>query len=154
MQQTFNRIIEPRFTDIDANKHLRHTAYFDYATIIHSEWLKECGFPLEQFLERSVGPVIFHEEIHYYREIPFGQNVHLHLEIAGLTQDYRKWHFRVFFCLGSGAVAAKHDARGAWMDMSSRKIVPPPFDLSAAFASLKHSDDYAEIVSTARSQGQ
>jgi len=57
-----------RWADLDPNRHLRHTAYNDYATQVRLSCLEENGFGAKKFLDLNFGPVMFREETRYVRK--------------------------------------------------------------------------------------
>ncbi|MCP4204821.1 MAG: acyl-CoA thioesterase [bacterium] len=59
----FAQTFHVRWADLDPNRHMRNTAYLDYATEVRFAYLAENGFPQARFAEDNFGPVIFREEI-------------------------------------------------------------------------------------------
>jgi acyl-CoA thioester hydrolase len=146
----FTRTITVRWADVDANRHLRHSAYADYATHMRMEWLKEIGFLPSHLAELALGPILFEEHIVYRREILLGESIRIDLELVGRSEDHAKWHFRQHFYKEDGALAAKYEVKGAWLDVVNRRLTAPPRNLTAAVEDLRRSDDYAEIPTSHR----
>ena len=57
----FTKVVEVRWSDIDANQHMRHNAYADLCTHTRMEWLAAAGFGMEAFMAHGFGPVLFRE---------------------------------------------------------------------------------------------
>ena len=47
----FAMTIVTRWADIDANQHLRNTAYSEWASYVRGEWLASYGFDIRKLLE-------------------------------------------------------------------------------------------------------
>ena len=64
-----------RWSDLDANRHVRNTAYSEFATHARLSLLAAKGFDLTRFEKLRFGPVIFHDEARFRRELMFGEHV-------------------------------------------------------------------------------
>lgn len=139
--------ISPRWSDLDANQHVRHNAYADWATHSRTEWLNAHGFSLKKMTELKVAPVIFEESTKYFKEIHLGDNITIDLQLVGLNHDASRYHMRQIFRRGE-EVCAQYEIKGAWMNIESRRIAPPPPQLLEATANMIRTEDYADIVSS------
>ena len=61
-----------RWSDLDANRHVRNTIFSEFATHTRFGFLESHGFAQGDFETMRFGPVMFREEIRYRREILFG----------------------------------------------------------------------------------
>ena len=50
-----------RWADIDANSHMRHSAYYDYAAHLRVQLLKSIGMDIMTLSKLGIGPVLFRE---------------------------------------------------------------------------------------------
>ena len=141
----FSKIIEVRWSDVDMNHHVRHSAYADFCTHARIEWLAENGFTPEKFAELVFGPVIFKEETEYFKEVKLGERLTIEVEIAGASADNSRFRFRQHIYKQDGRLAARHEVAGAWLDMRERKLIPPPAPLAATLAALDKSEDFEDI---------
>jgi len=57
-----------KWADFDPNKHMRHTAYNDYAAECRIRFFKDYGLTTALFEKQNIGPVLFKEETTFYRE--------------------------------------------------------------------------------------
>ena len=69
----FSKVVEVRWADIDANQHMRHSAYADLCTHTRLEWLQAAGFGADEFKRQGFGPVLFRESTDYRREVNLGE---------------------------------------------------------------------------------
>ncbi len=71
----FEQQIVVRWQDIDANRHLRNTAYSEFATDTRFRYVAALGYTQERFEALRFGPVILREDIRYRREVLFWELV-------------------------------------------------------------------------------
>ncbi len=132
------------WSQIDANQHMRHSAYADFAAQARINMLEKCGLSALKFLELNIGPVLFKEELVYLREIALNDYIKVTCEISKSRADASRWTIRHEIYRGDGVKAAVVVAEGAWIDTVKRKLVALPEGMSTLFLSLPHSDDFVE----------
>lgn len=142
----YQQQFEVRWADIDPNGHMRHTAYMDCAAQARVGVLNDFGFSLERFRALGIGPVLFHEEAEYRREVRANEHIRVTTEIAGLSPNRKHWRIRHRIFKQDGELACVVNVQGAWLDLSARKIVPPPAELAAAMEKVSRTADYAEFT--------
>jgi acyl-CoA thioester hydrolase len=145
----FRITIVPRWTDIDANQHVRNTAFSEWAAYARSEWLASVGFDFKKLMDLKFSGVIFEDSTKYLQEIFLGEHIVVDLELVGLKLDGSQFHVRHLF-RRDGTVCAVHDVKGAWLDIASRRVAVPPRGVFEASISLLRANDYAEIVAGAK----
>lgn len=146
----YKKSFEVRWADLDPNRHLRNTAYNDYATHVRFRYLEERGFGAAEFAAHDIGPVIFREEVRYYREITMNETITVDYKVAGLTPDARRFRLTHDILRGDGVLAARLVAEGAWLDLTKRKVVTPPPQLAELLRALPRTADFEELVEGGR----
>lgn len=141
-ESVFSKSFEVRWADLDANRHLRNTAYLDYATHVRFAFLAANGFPAARFGELRFGPVILREEMTFLREVRPNDELTVDYRLAAQSADRRKFRLRHRFFRRDGVEAARIDTVGGWLDLDSRKLRPPPAELSAALDRLARTSDF------------
>jgi len=48
-----------KWSDFDPNRHLRHTAYNEYAAEVRIRYFSEQNFSIQEFTKHNVGPILF-----------------------------------------------------------------------------------------------
>lgn len=146
----FARSYDVIWADLDANAHMRHTAYMDYAAQVRLAWLAEMGFSIAKLNQAGVGPILFREETRYHRELRGGDRLSVALELIGLSDNRKHWRFRQPIhkvSAGQGdELSAVVEVQGAWLDLRARKVAPPPAELLAAIERWPRAADFAPIV--------
>jgi acyl-CoA thioester hydrolase len=132
---------EVRWADVDANRHLRNTAYSEYATHARLKYLVSCGFDPGTFERLRFGPVIFREEVRYRREIGFGDSFDIDLRLGGLADDGSQWRMVQRFRRADGVEAARLVVEGAWINLDTRRLVSPTAELLSALRRLPADED-------------
>ena len=59
---TFEKQIEIRWSDVDQNRHVRHSVYYDFGTYLRTCFLAEFGYDAETMNELNMGKILFKEE--------------------------------------------------------------------------------------------
>lgn len=130
-----------RWADLDANIHMRHSAYNDYAAQTRLLFMAENGFGMEWFKEHNVFPVLFREETIFLKEIQGNETIRIDVVLLKMSTDGSRWSIMNHFYKETGILAAKLTVDGAWMDTVTRKLKSPPNNLMHLFDKLVKSDD-------------
>jgi acyl-CoA thioester hydrolase len=139
------RRFQVRWADLDMNRHMRNTAYSEYATDVRVSFLEEHGFGFAEFARRGFGPVIHREEATYSREIGPGAAFEIDYRVAGLAPDGSRWRVEHRVVRADGKQAAVLRIDGVWLDMGSRRPIPPPPELLEALRRVARTPDYEEL---------
>jgi len=133
------------WAQIDANQHMRHTAYADFAAQARLMMLESLGLKPAVLYGYKIGPVLFREELFYLREVGINDFIKVTCEIIKARPDGSRWTIRHELYRSDGIKAAIIDADGAWIDMEKRKLVALPPELSQLFLLAPRSSDFIEI---------
>lgn len=141
----FSRSYDVIWADLDANAHMRHTAYMDYAAQARVAWLAEMGFSIERLAKLGVGPILFRETTDYLRELRGGDRIAVGLELVGLSPNRKHWRFRQPIHKEGGELSAVVAVQGAWLDLRARRVAPPPAELQDAVERWPRAVDFVEF---------
>lgn len=142
-----------RWSDLDANRHVRNTIFSEFATHTRFRLLEEHGFPQARFESMRFGPVMFREEIRYRRELVFGEDVAVNVLFAGLSEDGSQWRVHQEVTRADAKQAAVLTIDGAWIHLDTRRLVAPPDDLLDLLRGLPRTDDFEVLRTVLRSTG-
>jgi len=142
---TFSRTIQIRWSDMDANRHLRHSVYYDYAAAMRIMVLGDSGLTLKKLEEFEIGPILFREEAIFKREIRLDDKITVDVVLVKSTADFSRWSLRHQFIKEDGTLAAIVNIDGAWLDLIKRKLVVPNELVQSIFASFPKTPDYELI---------
>jgi acyl-CoA thioester hydrolase len=132
------------WSQIDANQHMRHTAYADFAAQARLTMLESLGLKPSTLYKFKIGPVLFREELIYLREIGLNEHIKVTCEVTKSRPGGSRWSIRHELYRGDGVKAAVITADGAWIDMEKRKLIILPTELSDLFMNAPRSSDYVE----------
>ncbi len=132
------------WSQIDANQHMRHSAYADFAAQARVNMLEKCGLSALKLFELNIGPVLFREELFYLREVALNDYIKVTCEILKSRADASRWTIRHEIYRNDGVKAAIIIAEGAWIDTVKRKLVSLPEGMGNQFLSLPRSADFVE----------
>lgn len=144
--EKFVNTIQIRWADIDSNRHLRHSVYYDYGATMRMMFLSASGLTTEKLEGLQLGPILFREEAIFRREIKLEDTIQLDVEIVKATADYARWSLRHNFTKADGTLAAILNIDGAWMDLAKRKLAVPPDFIQSIFNQFPKSKDFQIVT--------
>jgi acyl-CoA thioester hydrolase len=139
--------------DMDFNSHMRNTAYLDKAADVRQMYLKENGFPVEEFFRLKVGPVVMKDELEYFKEIGLQEQIEVSYALAGHSEDGSRFLLRHEIFRQDGKLAARVTSAGGWLDLNLRKLIVPPPALFRAMDSLERTADFQVLPTSIKPRG-
>ena len=140
--EKFSLPIQIRWSDIDQNRHLRHSAYYDYGATARIALFSETGLTNSKLEELHIGPILFREEAVFRREIKFEDKIVIDLQLTKALPDFSRWSIR--HCLYKDqTMAATLTLDGAWIDLVKRKLATPNEFVQKIFADYPKAEDFA-----------
>lgn len=140
--EKFSKTIQIRWADIDANRHLRHSAYYDYGATLRMAFFAENGLSTEKLEEFQIGPILFREEAIFRREIRLEDEITVDVALVCSTSNYSRWRLRHNFTKADGTVAAIVNIEGAWIDIVKRKLTIPGEFVQNIFEKFPRTEDF------------
>lgn len=137
-----------RWADIDANRHLRHSVYYDLAAAARTRALQDMGLTTDKLEEFQIGPILFREEALFKREIRLDDEIELEIHLLKASDDFGRWGLRHHFVKADGTIATVLTVEGAWMDLVKRKLAIPNEYIQDIFRQFPKSPDFQRIVPT------
>ena len=131
-----------RWADIDANQHMRHSAYYDYAAHLRVQLLKNIGMDVVMLSKLEIGPVLFREEAVFMREIGMDDTIRVNVKLKRIREDGSRWTFYHGFYKDDGEVAATVVVDGAWLDLKKRKLTALPDNFLQLMLEIPRTDDF------------
>ncbi len=134
--------IQIRWADVDANRHLRHSVYYDYGASMRINALSAMGLSMKKLEELDIGPVLFREEAIFKREILFEDTVTIDVVVVKAREDFSRWSLRHHLRKADGSLAAIINIDGAWIDLSKRKLAMPGELIADVFRQFPKAPDF------------
>ncbi|UYW01501.1 thioesterase family protein [Flavobacterium agricola] len=130
---------------IDANRHVRHSAYSDMCTQARSNLMIHIGLSMKECLKLGIGPVLFREETLFKREVRMDEFVYI--EVALTKYDTQKSRFSIEHKLFKvdGTLSAIVNVDGAFMNLKERALTVLPQDIQAKVLQIPKATTYVEI---------
>lgn len=141
----FEVLFKTKWSDFDPNRHMRHTAYNDYAAEVRVRYFQEHGLSINEFAKLNIGPILFKEETSFYKEIHIGENITVKMELEGVSKGIERWRFNHQIFNKDGVLSAEIKVYGAWIDLMKRKLTVPPKEFVKIFEELPKTDSFKEI---------
>ena len=133
----FEKQIEVRWADVDQNRHVRHSAYYDYGAHVRVACLEQAGYDAERMGMEGFGPILIHEECTIIKQIKANETISVNLLHGPLDPNGIKFTLHHEFFNANGEKLAHLSVKGAWMDLRKRKLTAPPDALRKAFAEVE-----------------
>jgi acyl-CoA thioester hydrolase len=121
----FTKEISIRWSDLDPNFHMRHSAYYDFGAQHRVEVLENEGLTLRVMQENHIGPILFREECIFRKEIRLGNKITISTKIGKMKPDASRWTIVHELRNEKDELCAVLSVDGAWMDTKTRKLASP-----------------------------
>src|SRR3982751_4483677 len=100
-----------------------------------------CGFPPQNFLRDSFGPVIKSDFAEYFREVLMLEKVTVTIENGGFAPDGSRFRVVNSIYKADHVLAARVTSIGGWLSFKERKLIEPPEILKEAWLQLPRTGD-------------
>jgi acyl-CoA thioester hydrolase len=141
IMEKYFKTIQIRWSDVDQNRHLRHSAYYDFGALVRFSLMSEHGLTAKKLEELSIGPILFREEAIFRREIKPEDKITVDVELTKMNHDFSRWSLRHNFRKEDGTLAAVVTMDGAWIDLKTRKLAIPNAFAQSVFDLIPKSDN-------------
>lgn len=150
MTEHFERTIQIGWGDMDANGHMRNSAYLDAASNVRMIYFMAQGITMAEFARWRIGPIALKDVLEYRRELHLLDEVNVRLESLGRAEDGSRFRLRNSFYRPDGKVAAVLTTDGAWLDLEQRRITRPPDALFKVMQAMPGAADFEILPSGVR----
>lgn len=144
MTELYRRTLHAGWGDMDFNAHMRNTAYLDKAADVRMLYFSDHGFPMREFMRLRVGPVVLKDEVEYFREAHLLDELTVTMELAGLSADHSRMRVRNEIYRAETRLARVTSLVG-WLNLTERKLRPPPEALLHVIQQLTRTADFREL---------
>ncbi len=142
MESVFKIPVQLRWSDFDANFHLRHSAYYDFGAMARITLLESVGLTESVFKEHAFGPVIFREECTFRKEIQLNDKLEITCELLQCKPNGARFAFRHRLFKNTDVFAAEINISGDWLDLKTRKLLHPPAFLGEMMERMPRSEEF------------
>jgi acyl-CoA thioester hydrolase len=104
-------------------------------------FLIEHGITEAELQKNRIGPILLREECSFRREIKFGDQVEIDLELTKARENMLRWSIR-HHITRNGILAAVINVDGSWLDLDRRKMQIPPAQFADGFKKMPLSQDF------------
>ena len=147
--QAYSMTYEVRWADIDANRHVRYSAYIDAAAELRYRFFTQHNLPPEAFDNLGVGPVYTCLTANFFREVRLGETLTITYLLTGLSPQGIRWKVQHDFLKGNGKKAVTVSLEGTILNLTTRQPSVPTPEIMAVFQLVPRSPDF-EVLSESR----
>jgi acyl-CoA thioester hydrolase len=141
----YSKKVEIRWSDIDPNFHLRHSAYYDFGAFVRISFMTENGLTPFIMQQQHIGPILFREECVFKREIHFHDSVEINLHMVKSTPDMSRWTMVHEVWKNGDTLSAVITIDGAWINTETRKLAIPPDSFKTIFEAIPRAGNFEWI---------
>lgn len=138
--------IEVRWSDIDANRHLANSAYLNFMSHTRVVAMNKAGITQNVLEKFNLGPIVFYENIFYFKEVLPDQSVYVDIKLKGLSEDNMFFQFEQNLYDSQGQNMATYEMMGSWIDMKTRRLTSLPQELAKLFTLLERTEDFTVLT--------
>lgn len=142
MSKQFIKEFEVKWADVDANRHMRHTAFNDYAAHMRVKILESVNLSMSRLEKLRMGPILFREETLFHREVGMEGSITMNVSLLKAREDGSRWTFIHEMFRADGIKAATIIVDGAWIDLDKRKLAAPPEEIARLFLGIPRSENF------------
>ena len=142
MNEPLKKEFEVMWSDLDPNRHMRHSAYNDYAAHMRLKILEDAGLTIKVLEDLKMGPILFKEETTFYREVGMQGNITMTAALLKARSDGSRWSFIHDMYRPDGIKAATVIVHGAWLDLQKRKLAVPPAEIAQHFLDMPKAENF------------
>lgn len=143
---SFTKQISLRWSDLDPNFHVRHSAYYDFGAQHRIEILESLGLTMKVLQQQHFGPILFREECVFRKEIKLADKITMQTKVSQMRPDASRWSIVHEFMNEENKLCAVITVDGAWMDTKLRKIADPTPEIAIqAISRFPKSESFATI---------
>jgi len=135
-----------RWSDIDANRHLANSAYVNFMSHTRMGFMIENGMSQKEMVDHNVGPVVFQEQLFFFKEAFQGKPIKVTFELGGASEDGMFFEFRHNFYDHKGRNLARGMMKGGWIDLTTRKTCALPEALRPLFDTAHKTKDFKVLT--------
>jgi len=137
----YKRKMDIRWADLDPNFHMLHSKYYDLGAFIRMCYFVENGITQEELQKNRIGPILLREECSFKKEISFGDDVEIDLEMVKARESMVRWSIR-HHITRNGELSAIIQVDGSWIDLDRRRMAIPPVSFADVLRSMPRSADF------------
>jgi acyl-CoA thioester hydrolase len=149
----FLKEFEIRWNDIDANKHLGNSTYVEYMSDTRMAFLTSHGLSLDVINDLGLGPIVFYEHVHYFKEIGLKDKIKVSLEVVGYSKDGRFIKIEHNFYNQEGKNLAFAEMLFSWMNLETRKLGKVPELMRAKIQKFPKSNNFKYLEKSHLKEG-
>lgn len=122
---TLKMPVQLRWSDFDANYHLRHSAYYDFGAMVRIEMFRMVGLTDKVFRELGFGPILFKEECVFRKEVGMYDSVFITCELLQCKRNGARFAVKHRLLKEDDTLLAEITVWGDWIDYTTRKLWHP-----------------------------
>ena len=131
--------------DLDANRHMKNTAYMEKCVDCRLRFFHSIGVSPETFAKWKVAFVVVRDEVTYSRELFLGDRMRVQMLIGGINAKGTRFVVVNRILTPAGGPVYEIRSMVVWLDTELRKTTAPPAELARIVEAMARTEDYAPL---------
>jgi acyl-CoA thioester hydrolase len=145
MTAIFEHHTDVGWFDLDANRHMKNTAYMEKAVDCRLRFFNASGVSPDVFAKWKVAFVVVRDEVTYSRELFLGDKMRVQMLCGGVNASGSRFLVVNRILTPAGEPVYEIRSMIVWLNTETRKSTPPPPELATLIADLARTEDYAAL---------
>ncbi|MDE2364281.1 MAG: thioesterase family protein [Hyphomicrobiales bacterium] len=145
MTQIFEHHTDVGWFDLDANRHMKNTAYMEKAVDCRLRFFNASGVSPDVFAKWKVAFVVVRDETTYSRELFLGDKMRVQILCGGVNEKRSRFLIVNRILTPGGEQVYEIRSMVVWLNTETRKSTTPPPDLSALIENMARTEDYRSL---------
>ena len=124
--KNFSSEHQVRWDNLDANGHMRNSAYLDLSVQARFEFFAAGGFTPAEFARHGVGPVVLSETLTYKKECFLLETLRIQVRVTQIKEDGSRFSLVTDIYKSDGELAATVSVHAGVFHLARRRIGPAP----------------------------
>jgi acyl-CoA thioester hydrolase len=131
--------------DLDANRHMKNTAYMEKCVDCRLRFFTANNLPFDEMARLKVAFVVVRDETTYTRELFLGDKMRVQLLCGGANARGSRFEIVNRILAEDGALIYEIRSMLVWLDTETRKSRVPPPEIAALIENLARTETYRTL---------
>ena len=131
--------------DLDANRHMKNTAYMEKAVDCRLRFFHSIGVSPDVFAKWKVAFVVVRDEVTYSRELFLGDRMRVQMLCGGVNASGSRFLIVNRLLTPDGERVYEIRSMVVWLNTETRKSTVPPPDLATLIEGMARTEDYRAL---------
>lgn len=145
MTEPFEHHTDVGWFDLDANRHMKNTAYMEKSVDCRLRYFNSIGVSPDIFAKWKVAFVVVNDQVTYSRELFLGDRMRVQMLCGGVNAKGTRFLVVNRILTPDGEKVYEIRSMVVWLNTETRKTTAPPPELAELIQSMARTEDFAAL---------